>query len=221
MTAIPVPPLADLESARLFHRVLLLHVARLKCRGDPVGFDQFLLGQALGLHIPAKERELGCAECGRPYPCRMILLIALLTRLPVSWAPMSLARALSATALWPSGETDRDIIEDERLEYGDRLQVDPWYRAERNPRTGRWLVCTYERGSIQATQHIDDDNDLCGFLIEQTLRLTCPYSWKTDTKWNAQLDIGAARALQWWSAHRSLAYLESHRSDGAWQPRSS
>ncbi len=109
MTAIPVPPLADLESARLFHRVLLLHVARLKCRGDPVGFDQFLLGQALGLHIPAKERELGCAECGRPYPCRMILLIALLTRLPVSWAPMSLARALSATALWPSGETDRDI----------------------------------------------------------------------------------------------------------------
>jgi hypothetical protein len=221
VTAFPVLPLADLESALLFQRVLLLHVARLKRRGDPVGFDQFLLGQALGLHTPVEERELRCAECGRPYPCRTTLLIALLTRLPVPWAPASLARALSAAALWPSREIDRDVVEDGRLEYGDRFQVDPWYRAERNPRTGRWLVRTYERGSIQATQHIDDDKDLCDFLIEQTLRLTYPYGWKTDTTWNADLDIGAARALRWWSAHRSLPYLESHRSDGAWQPHSS
>ena len=218
-TAVPVLPLADLESARLFQRLLQLHVARLKRQGDPVGFDQFLLGQVLGLHSPVEEREPRCAECGRSYPCRTMLLIALLTRLPVPWTPTCLARALSGSALWPSRDTDRDVIEEGRLEYGDRLQVDPWYHAQRNPRTGQWLVQTYERGSIQATQHISNDQDLCDFLIEQTLMVTYPYGWKTDTTWNAELDIAAARALRWWSVHRSLPYLESHRSEAAWPPR--
>ena len=218
VTAIPVPPLADLELAQLFQRLLQLHVARLKHPGDPVGFEQFLLGQALCLHEPVEERELRCTECGNHYPCRTVLLIALLTRLPVPWTPTSLARALSVSALWPSRERDRDVVEDGRLEYGDRLQVDPWYRAERNSQTGRWLVRTYERGSVQASQHIDNDQDLCDFLIDQTLRLTYPYGWQTDTTWNAELDIAAARALRWWSAHRSLPYLESHRADGAWPP---
>jgi len=221
VTVVPVLPLADLESAGLFQRLLQLHVARLKRLGDPVGFDQFVLGQALGLHAPVEERELQCAECGRPYPCRTMLLIALLTRLPVPWTPTSLAHALSASALWPSRETDLEVVEEGRLEYGDRLQVDPWYHAQRNPRTGHWLVRTYERGSIQATRHIDNDQDLCNFMIEQTLRVTYPYGWKTGTTWNAELDIGAAHALQWWSVHRSLPYLESQRSEGGWPPRSS
>lgn len=200
--------------ARLFHRVLMLHVARLKRPGDAVGLHQFLLGQALTLHAPKGPHDLLCEECGRHYPCRTILLLALLTRLPVPWTPASLGRALSAANLSPSRGTDDDLVEDGRLEYGDRTQVDPWYRAERNPRTGRWLVRTYDRGGLRATQHMDDDQQLCEFLIEQTLRLAYPYGWKTDKTWNAQLDAGAARALRWWSVRCTLPYLESHRSDG-------
>ena len=147
-------------------------------------------------------------------PCRTILLLALLTRLPAPWTPASLGRALSATNLWPGRGTDDDLVEDGRLEYGDRTQVDPCYRAERNPGTGRWLVRIYERGGLRATQHMDDDQQLCEFLIEQTLRLAYPYGWKTDATWSAQLDAGAARALRWWSVRCTLPYLESHRSDG-------
>ena len=149
-----------------------------------------------------------------------MLLVALLTRLPVPWTPLSLGLALSTANLWPSRGTDHDLVEDGRLEFGDRSQVDPWYRAERHPGTGRWVVRTYERGGLQATRRVGDDQDLCEFLIEQTLRLAYPYGWKTDDTWNAGLDVGAARAFRWWSARRTLPYVESHRSDGAWEPNS-
>jgi hypothetical protein len=147
-----VPPPADAESAQRFHRMLMLHVARLKHRGDPVGLHQFLLGQALSLHLPAREGAAQCADCLQRFPCRTTLLTALLTRLPVPWAPASLGHALSTTKLWPSQSADHDVIQDSRLEYGDRLQVDPWYRAERNLRTGRWLVRTYEPSAKPASR---------------------------------------------------------------------
>jgi hypothetical protein len=63
-----VPPLADVESAQRFHRMLMLHVARLKHRGDPVGLHQFLLGQALSLHLPEREGTAQCSECGQRSP---------------------------------------------------------------------------------------------------------------------------------------------------------
>ena len=125
----------------------MLHVARLKYRGDPVGLHQFLLGQALGLHMPERAGAAQCAECGQRFPCRTTLLTALLTRLPVQWTRTSLGRALSTAKLWPSQSADHDVNQDSRLEYRNRLQVDPWYREERNPRTGQWLVRNWERGS--------------------------------------------------------------------------
>lgn len=219
MTQIPVPPLVDAESAQRFHRILMLHVARLKSRGDPVGLHQFLLGQALGPHLPEREGGgLGCAECEQHFPCRTTLLTALLTRLPVPWAPASLGRALSTTKLWPSQSADHEVVEDGRLEYGDRTQVDPWFSAERNPRTGRWLVRTYERGSLQRSQHFDDDQQLCDFLVTQVVLLAFPYGWKTDETWNQLLDTGAISTRQWWWAHGNLPCLESYRPEGAWEP---
>jgi hypothetical protein len=218
VTSLPGLPLTDVASAQLFQRLLMLHVARLKGRGEPVGFHQFVLGQALSLHRPTGPGEPRCAECGQPYPCRTVLLVTLLTRLPVPWTPASLGRALSSARLWPTENPDHDLVGDGELEYGDHSQADPWYRAERNPRTGRWLVRTYERGGLRATQHIDDDQQLCEFLIEQTLRLPYPYGWKTDNSLNPDLNAGATRAGTWWSAHRALPYLESRRSDGAWEP---
>jgi hypothetical protein len=213
-----VPPLADAESAQHFHRMLMLHVARLKHCGDPVGLHQFLLGQALGLHMPERQGAAQCAECGQRFPCRTTLLTALLTRLPVRWTPASLGRALSTAQLWPSQSVDHDVIQDGRLEYGDRLQVDPWYRAERNPRTGRWLVRTYERGSLQRSQHFDDDQQLCEFLVTQVALLAFPYGWNTDQTWKELLDAGAVSARQWWTVYGNLPYLESYRPEGAWEP---
>jgi hypothetical protein len=218
VTPFPEFPLADAESAQRFLRLLMLHVARLKTRGEPVGFHQFLLGQALDLHTPKGPRDPECPECGQHFPCRTVLLVALLTRLPVPWTPASLGRALSDANLWPSRRTDHDLVEDGRLEFGDRTQVDPWYEVERNPSTGRWVVRTFERGGVQATEHIGDDQELCEYLIKLTLRRAYPYGWKADDTWNAELDLGAARAFQWWSARRKLPYLESHRNDGAWEP---
>jgi hypothetical protein len=212
-----VPPLADVESAQRFHRMLMLHVARLKYRGDPVGLHQFLLGQALGLHMPEREGAAQCADCRQRFPCRTTLLTALLTRLPVQWTPASLGRALSTAKLWPSQSPDHDVIQDNRLEYGDRLQVDPWYRAERNPRTGRWLVRNYERGSLQRSQHFDDDQQLCEFLVTQVVLLAFPYSWTTDQSWGELLDAGAVSAQEWWSSYGNLPYLKSYRPEGAWE----
>jgi hypothetical protein len=102
--------LADAESALHFHGMLMLHVARLKHRGDPVGLHQFLLGQTLALHRPEREGSAQCADCGQSFPCRTTLLTALLTRLPVQWTPASLGRALSTGKLWPSRGTDHEVI---------------------------------------------------------------------------------------------------------------
>jgi hypothetical protein len=115
-----VAPLKDAESAHRFHRMLMLHVAMLKHRGNPVGLHQFLLGQALGLHMPERSGAAQCADCGQRFPCRTILLTALLARLPVRWTPVSLGRALSTAKLWPSQNPDHDVIDEGRLEYGDR-----------------------------------------------------------------------------------------------------
>ena len=101
---------------------------------------------------------------------------------------------------------------------GTESQVDPWFRAERNPGTGRWLVRTYERGSLQQSQHLDDDVQLCDFLVTQVVRLAFPYGWKTDQSWSELLDTGAVSARQWWSAYGNLPYLEFHRPEGAWEP---
>lgn len=198
--------------------MLMLYVARLKHRGDPVGLHQFLLGQTLALHRPEREGSAQCADCGQSFPCRTTLLTALLTRLPVQWTPASLGRALSTGKLWPSRGTDHEVIEHGRLEYGDRTQLDPWYCAERNPRTGRWLVRTYERGSVQRSQHFDDDQQLCDFLVTQVVLHAFPYGWKTDQTWNDLLDTGAASARQWWTAYGDLPYLESYRPEGAREP---
>lgn len=195
----------------------MLHVARLKYRGDPVGLHQFLLGQALGLHMPEREGAAKCADCRQSFPCRTTLLTAFLTRLPVPWTPASLGRVLSTARLWPSRSADHDVIQDSRLEYGDRQQVDPWYRVERSPRTGGWLVCTYERGSLQRSQHLDDDQQLCDFLVTQVVLLAFPYGWKTDETWGQLLDLGAVSTRQWWSAYGNLPYLESYRPEGAWE----
>jgi hypothetical protein len=119
--------------------------------------------------------------------------------------------------LWPSQSVDHDVIQDGRLEYGDRLQVDPWYRAERNPRTGRWLVRTYERGSLQRSQHFDDDQQLCEFLVTQVALLAFPYGWNTDQTWKELLDA-ALFPRGSGGRYMDLPYLESYRPEGAWEP---
>ena len=216
MIDIPVPPLADFDAAQRFHRLVLLHVAVLKQRGDPVGMHQFLLVQVLGLHEPVQGSSARCAECGQPCPCRTVLLAALLARLPVAWTPVTLAQALSAARLLPDGGPDTDLITARRLEWGDRSQADPWYCADLDARSGSWVVRTYERGGLQRTARLAGDQDLCLFLIDQSMRHVFPYGWVKDIATMALVAAGAPDALEWWQVHARLPYLDSWRADGAW-----
>jgi hypothetical protein len=215
MDVVPVPPFGDFATAKRFHHLLLLHIARLKQRGDPVGLHQFLLGQAIGLHGPGSGGQGECAECRQPGPCRTALLIALLTRLPVPWTPGSLATALTATRLWPGSE--REVIEKDRLEWGDPVQADPRHRAERTPQTGRWTVRTYERGALRDSRHVGGDEQLCDLLISHALAIVFPYGWKIDSGLAEAVDAGAGHAQSWWSAQAHLPYLGAWSQQGAWE----
>jgi len=213
---IPVPPLADFDTAQRFHRLVLLHVALLRQRGDPVGMHQFLLGQVLGLHEPVQGSPARCAECGQPCPCRTVLLAAVLTRLPVPWTPVTLAKALSAARLLPDYEPDTDVFTAGRLEWGDRTQADPWYCADLDARSGSWVVRTFERGSLWRTEQLAGDQDLCRLLIDQSMQNVFPYGWVKDIASMAVVAAGAPDALDWWQVHARLPYLDSWRADGAW-----
>jgi hypothetical protein len=182
---------------------------------DPVGLHQFLLGQAIGLHGPGSGGQGECAECRQPGPCRTALLIALLTRLPVPWTPGSLATALTATRLWPGSE--REVIEKDRLEWGDPVQADPRHRAERTPQTGRWTVRTYERGAVRDSRHVEGDEELCDLLISHALAIVFPYGWKIDSGLAEAVDAGAGHAQSWWSAQAHLPYLDAWSQQGAWE----
>jgi hypothetical protein len=79
---------------------------------------------------------------------------------------------------------------------------------------GGWFAPT----SLQRSQHLDDDQQLCDFLVTQVVRLAFPYGWKTDQTWSELLDTGAVSTRQWWSGYGNLPYLESYRPEGAWEP---
>jgi hypothetical protein len=197
--------------------MLLLYLSRLKDRGEPVGLHQFLLGQVLGLHEPRGDGGT-CSDCGQVSPCRSVLLVALLARFPVPWTPASLARALSSSRLWESAGSDHDIISSQALEWGDPVQVDPRFRAERSQKNGQWTIRTHERGGLQQTQHLADDAALCEYLLTHVLRHVFPYGWQVDQTWVGTGDTGALAARRWWASHRQMPYLDAHRPDGAWQP---
>lgn len=211
-----MPPLAGLDEARRFHRMALLYIAQLKVRGEPVGLHQFLLGQALGLHKPSGG-DGSCAECRQPSPCRTVLLVMVVARFPVRWTPVTLAAALSAARLWPSTGPANDVTASGRLEWGDPSQADPSFRAERDPRSGRWLVRTYEHGALRHSEHFAGDEEMCEHLIGQVVSFVFPYAWRVDDSWAGTLAEGAPAARQWWSSYVRLPYLDSRRDDGAWE----
>jgi hypothetical protein len=120
-----------------------------------------------------------------------------------------------ATRLWPGSE--REVIEKDRLEWGDPVQADPRHRAERTPQTGRWTVRTYERGAVRDSRHVEGDEELCDLLISHALAIVFPYGWKIDSGLAEAVDAGAGHAQSWWSAQAHLPYLDAWSQQGAWE----
>ncbi|MEH1102189.1 hypothetical protein [Micromonospora sp. CPCC 205561] len=210
MPEIPVPPFAGPEDARRFHQLLMLHLAQLKRPGEPVGVHQFLLGQALAPHEPGRGAGLSCAECERPYPCRTVLRLALVSRLGVGWEPFGLVRLLRDARLW-NAPFDHVELDKGRIAW----EVEPRFTAERRD-GGDWVVTSTERGSSRVRAEPADDRAMVEFLADQVRTHPFPMGWRVPEEFPALVADGARGAAGWWSEHGRLPYLARLDATGNW-----
>lgn len=217
-----MPPFADFAAAQRFHRMLLLFMSELSDEGQPVGLHQYLLGQALHWHAPrggfacrhcvppghtygcqtAGEQPDGgreCAQCGPPYPCRTVLAVATISRFPAPWTPAGLGRILGMLP---------DDTEDPVLRWGGDGWIDPRVTAERDPRTGKWVVTSMERS--QATvRRFADDAAFCDYLLDHLQAFAFPYAHQVDPEWRDAVRAGNVRAHTWWRRESTMPYLRN------------
>lgn len=229
---IPVPPFADFDTAHLFHRLLLLFLREVKQPGEPAGMDAFLLNQVLGWHSP-RHADLcadcrpehgrtwcnhdgprvapgsACTECGAPYPCRTVLVVAALSRFPAPWTPVSLVRAMKAVSLLspdrrPDPSTTSFLL----------LDSDPQISAEQDPATGSWVIHVVERGQDRP-KHLKDDAAFIDHLMDMTRHFTFPYPWVIPDGWQEVVRPGVPAARAWWERHAALPYWQNQQAEGA------
>ncbi|MEU6075018.1 hypothetical protein [Micromonospora sp. NPDC047074] len=210
MPGIPVPPFAGPDDARRFHLLLLWHLAQLKRPGEPVGVHQLLLGQVLAPHEPRAGAGTPCAECERPYPCRTVLRVALVSRFGVDWEPVGVARLLRDTRVWGARFDGVELGED-RFAW----EHDPRFAAERRT-DGGWVVTSTERGSTRVRAEPADDRAMVEFMAEQVQEHSFPFGWRVPEEFPAMVADGAHAAARWWAGHGRLPYLSRHDDDGDW-----
>jgi hypothetical protein len=232
MIEIPVPPFADLATAKRFHALLLLYLSEMKRPGEPVGLSQFLLAEALSWHAPrggpacaycdppshsylcfvAGDQPGGgaeCARCGPPFPCRTLMSVAAVSRFPAPWTPLGLAAALKSTGLIQSWGSALD--DDARLHWGGDGWTDPIFTAERDA-YGAWVLTRVERSNRECTQ-LADDGQLCERLFDFARTFPYPYGSHVEPAWLDAVKPGVASVESWWTTH--LSRLEHYRPDGA------
>lgn len=107
------------------------------------------------------------------------------------------------------------MITGQALERGDPGQLDPRFRAGRNPQTGQWMVRIHERGALQETRRSLMTTRCAQYLLSHVLRHLFPRGWQIDTTWAGAVDKGASAARRWWAGHSDTPYLDAHRTDGA------
>ncbi|MER7416944.1 hypothetical protein ABT346_09195 [Micromonospora peucetia] len=210
MSAIPVPPFAGHDDARRFHQLLMLHLAQLKRPGETVGVHQFLLGQALAPHGPRRDPDAACAECERPYPCRTVLRVALVSRFGVGWSPPGLVRLLRDARIWGARFDDVEVGE-ERFAW----EHEPRFTAERRI-GGGWVVTSTERGSSRVRAEPADDRAMIDFIADQVREHPFPFGWRVPEELPAMVADGARAAAGWWSEHGRKPYLSQHDENGSW-----
>lgn len=99
---IPVPPFRDLDESKTFHRALAVHVAEIgRASGGPFAETLALCSVIASAGALQRSASSGDGATGAPdHPSAVVLGVALLTRLPVAWTPVSLVEAVRA---WSSG----------------------------------------------------------------------------------------------------------------------
>ncbi|MFD5463849.1 hypothetical protein ACFWIQ_13660 [Kitasatospora sp. NPDC127059] len=215
MIQVPVPPLGDYESGRLFHRLLQLFLRDLKEAGQPVGRHQYLLGAVVQLHepAPAEGRDAGprqprCACCRTPYPCRTVLGVAVSAGLPIPWgSPAAVVPALRDAGLdpRPGGEVTAEQVQ--------------WARGWSARRTthGSWEIgVPVDRGEVE-TLSVPDDAAMAHYLAAAALALGSPfpYGWAEDAAEAAAVRPAAHQQVTDWRERVRLPYLDVHREYGA------
>ncbi|MEH1016405.1 hypothetical protein V6U90_25285 [Micromonospora sp. CPCC 206060] len=210
MPEIPVPPFTGHDDARRFHQLLMLHLSQLKRPGEPVGVHQFLLGQVLAPHEPRGDAGTSCAECERPYPCRTVLRVALVSRFGADWSPLGLVRLLRDTRIWGARFDEVELGEE-----GFAWEFEPRFTAERRP-GGGWVVTSTERGSSRVRAEPADDRAMVEFIADQVRERPFPFGWRVPEEFPAMVADGARAAAGWWSEHGRLPYLSRHDESGSW-----
>jgi hypothetical protein len=196
------PPFNDVGEARDFYFLLMVFLRELKRSGDPVSVHQFLLAEALHQHQPA-HREMMCASCGPPYPCRTVLAVALLTQFPAPWTPQSVAGALVAAG-WLKATVQEDFI------YWD---YDPSFSLRRGE-GGVWMCEERERGSIR-NYEVGDDTSCYRFIADKNVsRNPIGFGWRVTEDEIEQIRPGLAPTNEWWLHHSALPYITAHVVSG-------
>ncbi|MER7672343.1 hypothetical protein ABTY61_28320 [Kitasatospora sp. NPDC096128] len=212
---VPVPPLGDYESGRLFHRLLQLFLRDLKEAGQPVGRHQYLLGAVVQLHEPARAQGGGagpqqpcCACCRTPYPCRTVLGVAVSAGLPVPWgSPAAVVPALRDAGLEP-GPGGGVTAEQVHWALG--------WGAQRTAQ-GSWEIgIAVDRGEVE-TLVVADDAAMARYLASAVVALGSPYpyGWVEDAAEAAAVRSAAHGQVAQWRERVRLPYLDVHREYGA------
>lgn len=183
---VPLPPFTGLWAAQQFHRLVLVYVVELKQPDEPIGLHQFLLGQALHWHAP--RDEAACAQCGPPYPCRTVLSVAAVARVPAPWTPIRLVRAMKAAGLLSDDARHVDSRTD--LHLGGDGWFEPRVTATRDERTGGWELRSVER-STETTVRLIGDGAVCDYLFERARSHAYPYGCAVDPAASAALAPGS------------------------------
>ncbi|MFJ8477708.1 hypothetical protein [Kitasatospora sp. NPDC094011] len=212
---VPVPPLDDHESGRLFHRLLQLFLRDLKEAGQPIGRHQFLLGAVMELHGPARaegrnadRRQPRCACCRTPYPCRTVLGVAVGAGLPIPWgSPAAVVPALRDAGLdtRPGGEVTAQHV----------YWAPGW--GARRAADGSWEIgIMVDRGGVE-TLSVPDGGAMAHYLASAALALGSPYpyGWAEDPAEAAAVRPAAHQQMTEWRERARLPYLERHRPYGA------
>lgn len=212
---VPVPPLDDYESGRLFHRLLQLFLRDLKEAGQPVGRHQYLLGAVVQLHEPARAQDGGtgpqqprCACCATPYPCRTVLAVAVSAGLPIPWgSPAAVVPALRDAGLGPGpgGEVTEEHVR--------------WVRdwGARRTAHGSWEIgIPVDRGEVE-TLAVSDDAAMARYLAAAAVALGSPYpyGWAEDEAEAAAVRPAAHEQVADWRERVRVPYLDVHREYGA------
>ena len=201
---IPVPPFRDLDESKTFHRALAVHVAEIgRASGGPFAETLALCSVIASAGALQRSASSGDGATGAPdHPSAVVLGVALLTRLPVAWTPVSLVEAVRASS---SGE---GMLWAEPTATQVGYFSDPEFSASRDA-AGRWTAGFRERGVSRVDAVLDDDWTFVRYLMDHVAdRFPFPFGWSTGgVEQDPLVRRNAAAVSDFFAAQRETPYL--------------